>query len=196
MEPRVIYRKVARLHISSISQGFLPQLGETFLALMYRAIDESDDAALFTSFEDERLVGFVSGAIGMKPVYKQMLRRLPQLACALAPSLIRPSRLKRLVEIFRYDGDAGSTITGLPGAELLSLAVDPAFRGRHIADGLYRELTDFFARRGEGQFRVTVGKALAPAHSFYQRMGAIPAGETQVHRGESSLVYVQSTAAS
>ena len=39
-------------------------------------------------------------------------------------------------------------------------------------------------------FRIIVGDTLAPAHRFYQRMGATMAGEVQVHEGEGSKVYV------
>ena len=73
---------------------------------------------------------------------------------------------------------------------MLSIAVAPEWRGQAVAEGLYRRLVDDFHRRGVDAFRITVGEALAPAHRFYLRMGAVPRAHIQVHRGERSVVYV------
>ena len=77
----------------------------------------------------------------------------------------------------------------MPDAELLSLAVAPEWRGKAVADNLYARLVEAFRGQGVGSFRIIVGVALAPAHRFSQCMGAVPAGEVEVHVGESSTVY-------
>ncbi|WP_345783619.1 GNAT family N-acetyltransferase [Fulvimonas sp. R45] len=193
MDRREICRQVARLHISCIGQGFLPQLGERFLALMYEAIDECDDSVLIVSMEGKRVVGFVSGAIGMKPVYTRMICKFPRLAWALAPSIFKPTRIRRILEIIRYGSKENDS--SLPHAELLSIAVDALFRGQQRADGLYSRLCEYFASDGQDSFKIIVGKALQPAHRFYTRMGATPAGETRVHAGDdASIIYVQQLA--
>lgn len=184
------YRQTARLHIAAINQGFLPQLGESFLALMYRAIDESKAGLLITDIQDDRIVGFVSGCVSMRQIYARMLRHPLRLFCALAPSLLRPSRVKRILDILRYDG-GGQPDTPLPHAELLSIAVDAAYRGQQRADALYQGLEQRFAALGEAAFKITVGQSLIPAHKFYTRMGASPVAEIEVHAGERSVVYVQ-----
>ena len=186
------YRQVAQLHAENINQGFLSSLGPRFLTLLYQAIDESSSSTLILAREKDQIMGFVSGALGMGPVYRQLLRHWPRLLLALAPSLLIPSRLWRIIEILRYSQRSHDHGPKLPKAELLSIVVDPTFRGRHHADHLYRQLADFFASRGELQFKVIVGADLAPAHRFYQRMGAQPAAEIEVHQGERSIVYVQS----
>ena len=90
----------------------------------------------------------------------------------------------------RYDGGT-STAHELPSAELLSIAVAPHARGSGVAERLYRRLEEHFAGRGLSAFRITVGDSLAPAHRYYRRMGAVPAGRVEVHAGEGSVVYVQ-----
>ena len=102
---------------------------------------------------------------------------------------MRPAKVRRIIEIVRYSGEANLP-GGVPDAELLSLAVAPEARGSGVADTLYRKLVDDFQARGVDAFRIIVGDALAPAHRFYQRMGATLAGEVQVHEGEPSKVYI------
>jgi ribosomal protein S18 acetylase RimI-like enzyme len=113
------------------------------------------------------------------------------LSLSLAPSLLIPRRLLRIIEILRYSRGSAEEGPTLPAAELLSIAVDPALRGRGHADGLYRQLTAFFADQGLTEYKIVVGAALAPAHRFYRRMGAEPVAEIEVHQGARSVVYVQ-----
>ena len=192
MPPAERYRQVAALHATSIDQGFLSTLGEPFLALMYRALDEAEGSVLLTEEQGGRIVGFVSGAEGMGAIYRRMLRRPVRLGLTLLPSLVRPRRIARIIEILRYGGDAEASLP-LPKAELLSIAVDPVVRGTGVAERLYRRLQAHFAGRGIPAFRITVGDSLAPAHRYYRKMGAMPVGRIEVHAGEGSVVYVQAS---
>ena len=189
MTPRERYRQVARLHVRCLDQGFLATLGEGFLALMYEAIDAAPETVLLTEEEGGRVVGFITGGTGMGPIYRRMLRSPVRLAIGLAPAFVKPSKLRRILEIVRYSGDGGLP-AGMPDAELLSLAVAPESRGKGIADRLYSRLVADFRSRSVDAFRIVVGEALAPAHRFYRRMGAQPAGTVEVHQGQDSTVYV------
>ena len=188
------YRRVAQLHAETIDQGFLSTLGPRFLSLLYQAIDECPDACLLLAREGDRVVGFVAGTLNMGQVYRQLLRHWLALGLSLAPSVLVPWRLWRILEILRYSRGGGGDATAvptLPAAELLSIAVDPAGRGRGIAEDLYTRLKLFFGTRGLGEFKIIVGASLLPAHRFYRRMGAVPVAEIEVHRGAASTVYVQ-----
>jgi len=195
------YQRVAQLHAQNIDQGFLSTLGPRFLSLLYQAIDEFPDACLLLARDGERVVGFVAGTLNMGQVYRHLLRHWLALGLSLAPSLLVPWRLWRMVEILRYSrGESGrvraldtesAEVPPLPAAELLSIAVDPACQGRGIAADLYAGLKIFFATRGQGAFKIIVGAPVAPAHRFYRRMGAVPVAEIEVHRGAASTVYVQ-----
>lgn len=183
------YREVAQLHIDCIDQGFLPKLGVDFLTLMYECLDEDAGALLLTCERDGRVVGFVTSAASLGGVYRRMLRRWWRLTLALGPSLVRPRRVLRILEIVRYSA-AAPAAAALPRAELLSLAVSPKWRGTGCAEELYQGLTRALAQRGEPAFKIVVGAPLTPAHRFYRRMGAEPAAQIEVHRGEASTVYV------
>jgi len=188
MKKRDWYRGIAALHVCNIDQGFLVTLGTDFLALMYQAIDEASDSVLLVSVRDGQVAGFVSGGTGMRSIYAQMIRHPFRLSAALAPSLVRPRRVLRILEILRY-GSSRGVRSDWPAAELLSIAVDPAYRGRHVAEELYRQLVTHFRTNGVTAFKITVGSALTPAHRFYLKMGAVPCGEIEVHEGESSILY-------
>lgn len=189
MSPAERYLQVARLHVRCLDRGFLATLGEGFLALMYESIDRTDGATLLVEEGDGEVQGFITGGMGMGPIYRRMLRSPVRLGLALAPSLLRRSKARRILEILRYSGE-GSLPPGLPEAELLSLAVAPEWRGQAVADRLYDRLVADFRGRGVDAFRITVGEALAPAHRFYQRKGATVAAQVEVHGGEVSKVYV------
>lgn len=192
MDRKGLYREVAKLHAACIDQGFLTTLGIPFLALMYQAIDETPGGVLLVETAEGRVLGFVSGGIGMGPIYRRMLGHPLRLGISLFPVMFRPRAWVRIVEILRY-GRGHPAGADLPGAELLSIAVSSGSRGTGVAESLYRQLKDEFQRRGISAFRITVGAALMPAHRFYARMGAKPLMTVEVHAGESSTIYVQQT---
>src|SRR5690606_4122196 len=123
------YLQVGRLHVRCLDRGFLATLGEGFLSLMYEAMDRADGVTLITEERDGRVVGFITGGTGLGPIYKRMLRSPVRLGLALAPALVRPAKVRRIIEILRYSGDAALP-DGVPEAELLSLAVTPEAEAR------------------------------------------------------------------
>lgn len=177
------------MHARNLDQGFLSTMGVDFLALMYQAIDEAPDSVLLVEQHADEVVGFVSGGIGMAAIYRRMLGHPVRLARAMAPCILQPRRLLRVLEILRYS--RGGTLRGdLPAAELLSIAVSPAWRGRQVSERLYLRLIEHFNESGISAFKITVGEGLVPAQRFYRRMGAVLAAGVQVHNGERSHVYL------
>lgn len=189
MQSRQVYVRVAELHLKNIEQGFLSSLGLPFLSLLYEAIDTSSSGVLVLAREDDRIVGFVAGSTsGMRPLLLELLSRPARLAAALLPKLTSVRNMARMLEVILGHGGRQS---GLPRAELLSIAVDRAYRRRGHAEALYKTLEEHFVRKGHPQFRIIVGEALASAHRFYERAGAKPVTTVEMHRGERSTVYVQ-----
>lgn len=184
-----IYPQIAAIHIGNIDRGFLSQLGERFLALLYRAMDEGTSATLIVEQSQGRVVGFVSGGTGLGSVYRALLHRFPALFGALLPALLSPRKLYRIAEILLHS--RSRVASDLPAAELFSMAVIREARGTGCAERLYRGLCDHFEAAGVPAFRIVVGQGLDPAHAFYRRMGARPTGEVHVHGGARSTVYVQ-----
>ena len=106
----------------------------------------------------------------------------------LLPSLLNPSKLKRVLEILWFSRQQ-KPVPGCPKAELLSIAVLERVQGRGVAQRLYQALTTHFDHAGEPAFCIVVGDALTPAHHFYTRMGAVPMAQISVHKGQGSTLY-------
>lgn len=187
MDRREICRQAAELHVANIDQGFLATLGTGFVSLLYESLDSSREHVLMVEERDGRVAGFVAGGNGMGAIYRRMLRHPFRLAASLLPSILKPSRIRRILEILKYGRNSDQRH---PKAELLSIAVDPAFRGRGVAEILYCRLVEHFRDGCVDAFKITVGEDLLAAHRFYQRMGAVAASRIQVHHGETSIVYV------
>jgi len=193
---KVVYEEVAKLHASGIDQGFLPSLGVSFLALLYEAIDSSDDAILLVEYGHGSVVGFVSGAPSLRPIYKALLRRPIRLISTLWPVLLSPVKLWRILELMVYafwsfDEKTESASPALPDFELISISVSLDERRSGVALRLYEGLKKAAAEKGFDAFKIIVGDELDGAHKFYTRMGAVPIRKTSVHGDAASIIYVQ-----
>ena len=189
MADQDIFRQVARIHIESISQGFLTTLGENFLTLLYQAIDECDSSVLLIEEDEERVIGFVAGAAHMRPIYKQLLRRFPRLLVTLIPIIIKPGKIWRIIELFSYNRNT-PTFVGHMGHELISIAVLQKNMRQGTAQRLYGRLATYFYALGAPSFHIVVGASLKPAHGLYKRMGAKPMIEISVHDQEKSIIFL------
>ena len=183
-----VYRQVARLHMAGINQGFLPTLGESFLTLLYEAIDADPRSVLYIEQVEGTVVGFVAGGRGMGTIYRQMFRRWARLLVALLPTMLKLGKLRRVMEIVWYSRGQ-KPMRDCPKAELFSIVVSANARGSGAAQRLYAELADRFFHDGEEAFCIVVGQDLAPAHRFYRRMGAVPMADVTVHHGQTSTLY-------
>ena len=185
-----IYDKIAKLYIENIEQGFLPLLGPNFLALLYRAIDESESGVLLFSEKDGELIGFVTGADSMRSIYRKLFNHFPRLIFSLAPSLIYPRRFLKIIEILLYSLQRNDKAV-LPKHELLSIVVCPEYRGSRVAQGLYMRLANYFKKNGATSFAITVGDELKIAQRFYTAQGAKAVSKISVHKNASSTVFLQ-----
>ena len=185
----MIYREIARLHIECIEDGFLPTLGETFLALIYEAIDVDPSSALIVESKNGKVIGFIAGGSGMRSIYYQMLKRWPLLFYSLVPSLLNPYKLKKIFEIILNNSGNCSKLSE-NNNELFSISVAQEFRGRGVAESLYKKLCLWFVSNGKNSFKIVVGQNLNRAHAFYLKMGANPVGKITIHEGEISTLYL------
>jgi len=69
-------------------------------------------------------------------------------------------------------------------ARILSIAVDPACRGRHVGTGLMRAALAYLASRRVGRVRLEVRPWNAAATHLYRKLGFRSAGRTRDTQGE------------
>lgn len=180
---------MARLHRTSMPTAFLPQLGDGFLRQLYREAIEDPDAVALVAERDGSMAGFATATSSVRSFYRRFALRRGALAGALAaPRLARPSVLRRARETAAYGTNGNGH--GLPEAELLSIAVDEASRGRGIGRALEAAVRSGLAELGVSSFKVVVGADNAGANGFYRACGYRPAGRTAVHDGVRSEVWV------
>tara|TARA_B110000003_G_C16553602_1_gene497604 strand:- start:394 stop:981 length:588 start_codon:yes stop_codon:yes gene_type:complete len=187
---RNVYQKIAQLHCENINQGFLATLGPSFLSLLYEAIDKDKSSVLIAKEVNGNVVGFVSGASSLRPIYRQLLRRPFSLFLALTSCFFSLSKLSKILEIL-FIGKNNPILNGLPHNELLTIVVDPLCQRQGHAENLFVSLCDYFKTIDVKNFKIVVGSDLARAHSFYLKMGCVEVGEVEVHKGKNSLVYVK-----
>lgn len=141
---RVNPRSAAELHSSGIREGFLSSLGIPFLTQLYRAIDLAPQSGVFLAIQDKRVLGFVAYTADIAGCYRWVLTRKGlRLLLPLVSSLFRPRFYRKALETLFYPSHVekhpnGTSRTGLPRAELLSIAVDSQTRGL----GIGKELVD------------------------------------------------------
>lgn len=184
-----IYIDIAKLHISSIEDGFLSTLGENFLALLYESIDLNPKSTLIFESRNGSVVGFVAGGFGMGSIYFQMFKMWPRLLYTLIPSLLNPSKLKKIFEIIFNNFQLNPKISKYNN-ELFSISVLKDLHGQGVAQCLYKKLCQWFRANGVSSFKIIVGENLSRAHAFYLKMGACPVDKISVHAGNLSTLYV------
>ena len=190
MYSHTVYQKVAQLHCEHIDQGFLATLGPSFLTLLYEAIDKDKSSVLIAKEVNGKVVGFVSGAVSLRPIYKQLLYRPFSLFIALISCFLSLSKLLKIIEVLRISKN-NPVLKGLPRHELLTIVVDPSCQGQGHAEDLFQSLCSYFEAVNVMNFKIVVGGKLARANAFYLKMGCVVAGEIEVHKGKHSLVYVK-----
>ncbi|HUP18642.1 MAG TPA: GNAT family N-acetyltransferase, partial [Gemmatimonadota bacterium] len=178
---------MATLHRRSMPTAFLPQLGDGFLRQLYLAAMEDPNTVAVVAERDGAFEGFGTATSSLRNFYRRFAIRRGVLAMALAgPRLARPSVIRRVRETAAY----GNGRSELPDAELLSIAVAESSRGRGVGRALESEVRDGLSERGVSQFKVIVGANNVDANKFYASCGYRAAGETAVHDGASSRVWV------
>ena len=186
---------VARMHRTGVREGFLSSLGEPVLRLLYRHLAESRHCAIFVAVApDGEPVGYICGTRDTSALYREFFRRQwPAAVRVLLPRLLSPARVRRAIETLRYPATAEA---GLPSAEIINFVVEPELRGQGIADRLLAHLLAWFAEQGETAVKAVSGEQLERAHRFYEKSGARLHGQTSLHRGVGSRVYVYSLGSS
>jgi ribosomal protein S18 acetylase RimI-like enzyme len=179
---------LAHIHRTTMPSAFLPTLGEPFLRQLYRCLVHDHAATVVVAMDpDERVVGFAAAVPSVGSFYRRfLLRRGIPAAIVAAPALLERSVARRARETLGHP----STTSSLPAAELLSIAVHPAYRSRGVGRQLAERVADGLRTGGQDAFKVVVGGENLRANRFYEGLGYRLEARTEVHRGVTSNVWV------
>jgi ribosomal protein S18 acetylase RimI-like enzyme len=177
--------RVAELHRTRISEGFLPTLGPRFLNLLYRRCIRSRRAFVVVADDGGRVAGFAAAADDLGALYREFAFRDGVVAgVAAAPRIVRNA--SRVLETLRYPAAAGA----LPGAEILAVAVDAPLAGRGVGTRLVDAATTELRRRGVTAAKVVAGADNEHALALYERCGFGRHARVNVHGSTPSEVLV------
>lgn len=192
--PKTTYLEIARLHFAEIHFGFLPLLGEEFLAYLYAQLARLNDAAVWAAEEDGKVLGFLSGTVDFKTSYLKVFKKAwAGLILRGIPSLFKKSVLAKLPAVMLYPLKKHDKNTGEPArssnAELLSIAVRADAQGKGVGRGLVTALEEALKGWGlTGDYFVTTNAADPDSTAFYRKLGFQPCG-TQKHNDLTLQVF-------
>jgi ribosomal protein S18 acetylase RimI-like enzyme len=196
---------VVRLHKEGISTGFLSKMNNTFLRLLYRAIDRTPYSRVFVAIDDEthRTLGFIACSLNTGKMYRYIIGYygIPFIFLLL-PEAFKRQNQKRIFETLFYyrktqpsatvNRDHSGSHPKAPHvsccAELLSIAVDKYSRGRKIGKKLVDALEEYFANNGVHTYKVVTFSEDSNANAFYRACGFVKQGEFP-HHGNLMFEY-------
>jgi ribosomal protein S18 acetylase RimI-like enzyme len=173
----------AVLHGRLISEGFLSSLGPRFLTRLYGRITRAGGSFLIVAEARGSIVGFIAGSVDVGQLYRSFLVR-DGVAASLSAPVRLVSALPRVLETLNH----GRRGEGPVGGELLAVAVDPSWRGRHVGAQLVERFLSELEQRGLHGAHVVVGADNTNAIAMYRRAGFSPARTIEMHRGTPSVV--------
>lgn len=177
--------RVAELHATCVTDGFLPTLGQPFLRRLHRRCLLDPDAALLVAESEAHVIGFLAAVVDVRRFYKRFVVRDGVVAAALAASRLAQST-RKILETLRYPG----TTADLPAAEILAVAVDPAIRAQGVGRSLVTTAQLVLASRSVAEVKVVAAATNARALNLYERSGFVRRAQVEVHSGTSSVVLV------
>jgi len=181
-------KRLAEMHATRITDGFLPSLGPAFLERLYRRIVRSADSFAYvaTHDQDDHIMGFAAATTDIGKLYRSFALRDGLIAGAVAaPRLLTSWR--RVLETLRYPSAEGAD---LPNAEILAVAVEPDAAGQGVGRAVVDAATRRLSARGEHAVKVVAGSDNAAALRLYEHCGFAPRARVEIHEGVSSEVMV------
>lgn len=186
--------EIAILHLSSITEGFLPKLGEAFLSALYKFLIKSEIVLIYR--EDNKIQGFVSGSLKSDKLLRKFMLFPEGVYRLFVALLLKPSLMVSAFEVLLIPGknklsnnnDEGEL---LPESELLSIAVASETRQKGLGTKLMSALERKFKERGVAKYKVVAGSKLKAANDFYLRNGFKNLRIIKIHNDEQSVVYVK-----
>jgi len=183
--------EIVAIHREQISQGFLSSLGDDILELVFANIIDSKHSFLITAVDKSKSLtcGFICGTVDVRKLYGNFIfKKFFRATFHILPKLLTAERIRKIVEtlIYPLKGDHDS----VPRAEFLDFALKAEYQGTGLAQQMFYEAVDAFYSMGIKEFKSPVNERLIVSQRFHEKMGARKASYVQIHKGQTSIVYV------
>ena len=176
---------ISRIHISALSEDFLPSLGFNFLKNFYDGIIGKFGIFGFVDLQKNEVAGFVIGTIDMRGFFKTAIFSNFFVLCSLlALRLIqKPALIKYVLQTILYPKkDEG------PPAELVIIAVSDKYRGKGIGKKLVKALEIEMRKRKIKEYKLTVTQRNKGANAFYKSLDFYKFGEFNLYNKDWNVL--------
>ena len=182
--------EVARLHSCGITTGFLSSLGPKFLAALYKALAQNENAFGFVGCENEQVLGYIAFTDNLSRLYKTVLKQnIFRFSIIVALKMLRLSRIKKVFQVLLYPGKTQKL--DLPASELLAIVIADHARGLGLATKLIQAGLEECKKRNIDRVKVLVAVDNQPANQLYLKIGFQRVSSILSHNIPSNI-YVKS----
>ena len=181
--------RIAELFANSLPNARASSFGRRFGACYYRHIAEGPGAVSFAAYDKAgTLAGVVIGTLDRQRAHRTSFTLNLQLLIAAHFRLLTPAFLRWLVDSRHTTKRPDAATENQPQAELLMIAVDPRFRGQHLASRLLDQLEAFFRNNGlKKPYIILTEKSNHAANTFYEQIGAHFSGTNLYHNKQINM---------
>ncbi len=161
----------AEIHCEALAGDFLPSLGKSFLAMLYRCIISTNAGFGIVYEKNKHIVGVALATENIVLFYKRVfLMRF----WALTPKVIwaimlHPSLMKRILETLFYSKQENERAS--VEAELIAVVLRKAYRRQRIGTKILHAINEEFLRRGVKSYVVRTYVDNKASNTFYNVNG-------------------------
>ena len=188
--PDRVFVEIAQLHKQAIKEGFLAGFSIAFLARLYRQAALSEHTVLYAATDDDVVKGFILGSYATDRFYSDFLIGSAWIILLqILPRLFSPRTLYRIFETLMYPKSKQAN-ENYPKSEILNFCVSPNCQRSGVGKQLFFRMMSHFELHGVKDVKIITGESQVGAQCFYEKRGAKKVSTLQVHKGQSSFVYV------
>ena len=162
----IYINRLADLHLSAFKGLLSGSIGVRFLRFFYRRILK--EGFVFAFFENERIIGFVTGITDERRIYN-----IKYYFCALLGIIVHIYDPRTILRLYRHILRIIKLRDVKIRSELLSIVVDEKSRGRGIGKALVESLNSLMADKGVRKYKVFTDMKYSTGHRLYDRMGFV-----------------------
>lgn len=173
--------KIVSLHLESLKDGALFQLGKSTLKIFYEGMLSDKNSFILVYISNNDLVGAAASSKDVGALFNTIKKKyFAKLAFnVLKKSLSNPKLPFKLIQ--NYPSEIK--------AELLFLFVDASQRGKGIGEKLVAATSKEFSARGINKYKITILSSNIRGKNFYERIG-FKKTQTYVSMGEERDIYI------
>jgi len=156
--------QIAELHMISLKDGLLYQLGKETLKKVYQEILQDKKSFIFVHYNKKKIIGAAASSLDEEELFGKVKKKyfLSIGLRVLARSITMPSLPFKILK---------SKYSSATKPELLFLFVDPKYRGGGIGKKLVDKTTEQFRKMGVNKYKITILASNKKGKKFYEKAG-------------------------